>query len=144
MLLDSGPLGLLVHPRFTIQLNLWARGLLESGTDVVLPEITHYELRRELIRTQNVESTRWLDTMAQTFRYEPITTPAIVRASELWAQTRRAGRPTADNKALDVDVILAATAIELQLSGDDIVVATTNVAHIGRFVAASEWTAIRP
>jgi predicted nucleic acid-binding protein len=134
---------MLVHPRFTIQLNLWARDLLESGTDVVLPEITYYELRRELIRTQNVDSTRWLDAMVETFSYEPITTPAIIRASELWAETRRAGRPTADDKALDVDVILAATAIELQRGGDDVIVATTNVAHLRRFVAANEWTDIR-
>ena len=31
----------------------------------------------------------------------------MLRAAELWAQARRRGRPTADPKELDCDVILA-------------------------------------
>jgi predicted nucleic acid-binding protein len=43
--------------------------------------------------------------------YLPITTEVMLKAAQLWAQVRQQGKPTADNKALDGDVILAAQAI---------------------------------
>jgi predicted nucleic acid-binding protein len=63
------------------------------------------------------------------------------RAAELWADARRAGRPTAPELALDADVILAAQAISLNIS--NLVVATTNCSHLGQFIRAELWQNIR-
>jgi hypothetical protein len=54
----------------------------------------------------------------------------MLLAAELWAQSRKAGKPTADPKALDGDVILAAQAKLLESGGNPVVIATTNVGHL--------------
>ena len=61
----------------------------------------------------------------------------MLRAAELWADARRRGKPTADPKELDADVILAAQAIEAGA-----IVATENVGHLSRYVTARHWSAI--
>ena len=63
----------------------------------------------------------------------------MLKAAELWAQARNQGRPTADMKALDCDVILAAQA--LAVNG---IVATENVGHLSLFVEAKDWREILP
>ena len=67
-------------------------------------------------------------------KYLPITTPVMLKAAELWADIRKRGMPTADPKALDCDVILAAQA--LAVNG---IVATENVGHLSRLVKAGSW-----
>jgi hypothetical protein len=67
------------------------------------------------------------------------------KAAELWAIARNQGYPTADLKALDGDVILAATAIILsEQDEDEVIIATSNVRHIGRFTSAKVWKEITP
>jgi len=66
----------------------------------------------------------------------------MLKAAEFWAEARKRGRPTADGKALDGDVILAAQAESVTRGGDQGVVATTNVQHLGLFVEARLWTQI--
>ena len=139
ILLDSGPLGLFVHPRrpqeLVRRLDSWGR----AGATLCVPEISYYEVRRELRRLDLVVSTNRLDAAAQSLAYLPITTAIIVRASALWADLRRAGRPSADAAALDGDVILAATAIELEGQFDEVVVVTTNLRHLEQLVRAVRW-----
>jgi len=65
---------------------------------------------------------------------------AMRRADELWAEVRNAGQPTAANAALDGDVILAAQAIVAFATSA--VIATSNVAHLNRFVRAELWSDI--
>jgi predicted nucleic acid-binding protein len=74
--------------------------------------------------------------------YLPLTTQAMRRAAELWALVRQQGRPTASDKAIDGDVILAAQA--LTIGSSSVVVATTNVGHLSRLVAAELWQSIQP
>jgi hypothetical protein len=59
------------------------------------------------------------------------------QAAAFWAQARQQGQPTAGDKALDGDVILAAQATTLEVT--DMVIATTNVGHLSRFAPAALW-----
>ena len=139
ILLDSGVLGLVTHPRRNADAKAWLTGLLRADAVVLVPEIADYELRRELLRANKSRSLDRLDLLGTTAGYVPITTAVMRRAGELWAEARHRGRPTADEKDLDADVILAAQAQILADVGDEPVVATTNVAHLARFVDAREW-----
>ena len=57
----------------------------------------------------------------------------------MWAESRQAKLPTADPKELDGDVILAAQGLLVGEGGEEVVIATTNVEHLSRFVDAREW-----
>jgi len=137
VLLDSGPLGMLSNPNGSVanrECYQWMESLVRRGSEVCVPEIADYEVRRELLRVNKVNGIRRLDAIKKLLGYLPITTEVMLRAADLWAQARRSGLPTADPKALDGDVILAAQALEV--NG---IVATDNVNHLARFVTARTW-----
>jgi predicted nucleic acid-binding protein len=115
--------------------------LLAAGRRVIIPEIADYEVRRALILRNSGIALRNLDQLALRLEYLPLTTPAMRRAAELWAQARSTGQPTAPDPALDADIILAAQALSLNTA---IVVATSNPAHLTRFVPAELWSNITP
>jgi len=145
VLLDSGPLGLLTHTRPSPQplaCRQWLDSLIAVNRRVIVPEITDYELRRELLRLQRRLAISRLDTLSQQLKYLPLTTVAMRRAAELWAQARQQGQPTAGDNTIDADMILAAQA--LTLGDPDVIIATTNVGHLSRFVAADLWQNIAP
>ncbi len=77
--------------------------------------------------------------MKATIGYLPITTPAMLKAAELWAIARNQGFPTADDLTLDADVILAAQANILEETADEVVIVTTNVGHLVHFADARKW-----
>ncbi|MBP1464364.1 hypothetical protein EYB53_001465 [Candidatus Chloroploca sp. M-50] len=142
IVLDTGPLGIITNPNQTpdvVACTAWLRRMLASGARVVVPEIADYELRRELLRAGKQQGLRRLDTAGRTLDYVPLTTAAMRRAAELWAELRRQGLPTAAVRAIDADVILAAQALLTSVAGDTLVVATTNVAHLNRIVPAQRW-----
>jgi len=147
VLLDSGPLGILTNPKgppVTVECQLWVESLLLKGYRMILPEIADYEVRRELLRANKLAGIRRLNECKLGWlEYLPITTPVILKAAELWATSRQAGMPTADPKELDGDVILAAQALLLRGGGEEVVIATTNVGHLSRFVDAREWPDIQ-
>lgn len=120
----------------------WVLALEKTGAEVIVPEIADYEVRRELIRTRATRGIARLDEFVLRRKDLPITTEVMHLAAGFWATARRMGRPTADPKALDADCILAAQAELAAGPGDDVIVATTNVGHLGRFVDAQEWTTI--
>ncbi len=140
--LDTGPLGLLSHPRPNQEAAAWMLGLTDRGVQVVVPEIADYEVRRELLRAKKARGIQRLDQMKNDAFYVPITTAAMLKAAELWALARMQGRPTSDRHALDGDVILAAQALTFEANGKDVIVATDNVAHLHRFVPAQAWRSI--
>lgn len=142
VVLDAGPLGLLTNPKATlaaIECREWMIRHLSSGDQFFVPEIADYEIRRELIRARKIKGIVRLDAFSAQppSRYLAITTATMRRAAELWAQARSRGKPTADPKELDADVILAAQALALGATG--VVVATVNVGHLSQFVAADVW-----
>ena len=108
----------------------------------MVPEIADYEVRRELLRAQKRACIARLDRLKTRIGYTPITTEVMLLAAELWAEARRQGRPTTDDRALDGDVILAAQAVVRGRGGDEVVIATTNVGHLGRFADARNWEEI--
>jgi hypothetical protein len=63
-------------------------------------------------------------------------------AAKLWAQARQQGQPTAGDKTIDGDMVLVAQAITM--GERDIVIATTNVGHLSRFITAELWQNIDP
>lgn len=142
VVLDSGPIGLITNPRASLEnarCNRWMQTLLWAGAGVVLPEIVDYEVRRELLRADKMAGLARLDALQAAIHYAPLTTPIMAMAAALWAQARKAGLPTAPDKALDVDVILAAQAAALAGPADEAVIATTNVGHLARFSLAQQW-----
>lgn len=139
ILLDSGVLGMVTHPRRNQDAKDWLREKLAAGMVVLVPEIADYELRRELLRAEKRRSLDRLDLFGASLGFVPITTPAMRLAAGFWATARTRGLPTASDASLDADVILAAQAAILQHNGDDVIVATTNVVHLARFIDAREW-----
>jgi hypothetical protein len=147
VLLDTGPLGLVTHPNAATRNARaagWLRDLLTAGVAVRVPEICDYELRRELLRAGKARSIGVLDRYKATLGYLPLTTDAMLQAAAFWSAVRQEGRPTAPDLALDADAILAGQASTFSAEEDEVVVATTNVGHLARFVAAEEWQNILP
>jgi predicted nucleic acid-binding protein len=116
----------------------WVQRSLSSGRRVLVPEIADYEVRRELLRAGRDAGLARLDLLTQQIEYLPITTNAMRVAARLWAQARQLGKPTADDRALDGDMILAAQFLTANLG--NAVIATTNVGHLSLFVEAALWT----
>ncbi len=139
ILLDAGPLGMVSHPRKNPEIKHWLQQLLLVGVRVAVPEIADYEVRRELLRANQMTGVKRLDTLKASLDYLPITTPVMLRAAEFWATLRRQGTPTAADTALDGDVILAAIAALRLAYGDDVIIATTNLRHLARLAPASLW-----
>ena len=134
VMLDSGPLGRIAHPRPNREIADWLEGLLSSGVVVILPEIADYEVRRNFLLEGLTKSVERLDQLKEVLIYHPLTTAVMVRAAAMWAEARKTGLPTAGDKELDGDVILAA-----QAEKADAIVATENVCHLARFVDAQAW-----
>ncbi|MBD2604154.1 nucleic acid-binding protein [Scytonema hofmannii FACHB-248] len=147
ILLDSGPLGMVTNPKaqgIPLDCQLWLKLLLRQGERVAIPEIADYEVRRELLRAGLLRSLRRLDNLKQTLEYVSIQTDTMLLAATLWAEARQSGQPTADDKALDGDVILSAQARLLLCDGTtEVIVATTNVAHLSQFITALDWQSIQ-
>jgi hypothetical protein len=143
VLLDSGPLGMVTHPRRNPDVAAWFAGLQRRGTAVLIPEIADYEVRRELVRAGRTIGVRRLDALGRVLGYVHVSREVWLLAAQLWADARRIGRPTADPAALDGDVILAASARLLAAAGDQPVIATTNVDHLALFVDARPWHEIQ-
>ena len=143
--LDSTPVGLITNPKATplaLQCQQWFDALLSRNIQVVLSEIIDYEIRRELLRANKLSSIRKLDFLKSELTYLPITTEVMLKAADLWARARNAGKPTADNKSLDGDVILAAQAVLVAGYGHEVVIATSNVKHLSLFADARDWQSI--
>ena len=156
--LDSGPLGLVTHPKANAESTnciAWLLGLLEKeGVKVCIPEICDYEIRRDYVRrveknTDPQDAVRAkkalenLDQLKTVISYVQINTPMMNRSAQLWASARNNGISTADDKSLDCDVILAAQALVSTPATDNLIIATSNVRHLARFAKAQKWEDIK-
>jgi len=145
--LDSTPLSLIAQRKNknpnVMQCQLWLEGLLLHNIAVYIAEIVDYEVRRELVRAKKQTGIERLNEWQFNCELIPITSQAMLRASELWADARNRGVPTAEDCALDADVIFAAqvlgSAAENGHAKGEYIVATANVRHISRYVDCTEW-----
>jgi predicted nucleic acid-binding protein len=148
IVLDSGPLGDACRKRghpYVEELTNWWLQAHANGAKIAIPEIADYEVRRGLLWDGAVEGIERLDQLRYDLRqYIPITTAAMRKAAELWADARRKGLATGDDKGIDADVILAAQALLFAGLGDKLVVATYNTRHLARYLNARHWRAIKP
>jgi predicted nucleic acid-binding protein len=138
LLLDTGVLGQICHPRRHAPVRQWFRAAVRAHA-VLLSEVADYELRRELLRIGATRSLTHLDELTRELVYVPTTTATWRRAAALWAAARNAGNVTAPPEALDGDALVAAQALE-----EGAVIVTTNTRHfLALSASALEWTAVR-
>ena len=145
IVLDTGPIGLITNPNLSPQsvaCNQWLQSHLKSDSRIIIPEIADYEVRRELLRANKKKGLTRLDSLCQRLEYLPITTSSMRQAAELWAQARQQGQPTAGDKTIDGDMILIAQA--KTLGDSNVVIVTTNLGHLSRFITADLWQHILP
>jgi len=145
LLLDTGILSSLCHPSDAQSKAIldWAGNAVAQGNEIIVPEISDYELRRKLIHLNRKgqskqRSIERLDEIGKFFDYLPLDTDTMLRAAELWADARLRGRPTAPDQSLDGDVILAAQAL-----GVNGIVVTNNRKHLSQFVQSIGWEDIK-
>ena len=147
-MLDSGPLGDACRKRGGLSVErmmLWQHQIRANGAIIAIPEIADYEVRRGLLLKGATDGIRRLDLLREELGcYIPISTGAMRKAAQLWADTRKRGNATADDKEIDADVILAAQAIAYVGLRDRLIVASYNARHLSRYVEAHHWEAIGP
>jgi predicted nucleic acid-binding protein len=142
LFVDSGPLGYAFTPTVNDEhsrCSQWLEALVVNGEQLAIAEIVDYECRRGWLRHENHAALAKLDGARAALIYVPITTASMVRAAELWAESRKGGYATTTDQRLDADVILAAQVSSYAHTSTEIVVATMNVRHLSRFVNAKMW-----
>jgi hypothetical protein len=148
VLLDACTLGMISNPNDSqenVACQQWAVDLSRRGTQVRVPEIADYEVRRELIRANKTVGMAELDRVIQVYAYVPLCTRAMRLAAQFWADARAIlGKATARAARLDADMIVCAQAKIIELDeGVEVVIATTNIKHMV-FAKADEWQNIGP
>ena len=150
--LDTGILGILTSPndrQEVIDCRNWLYQLTARGVYFVSSDICDYEVRRSLIlesfKYNREQSIKKLNNLQEIVDFFPVTTNAMRLAAYLWATSRSQGQPTADPKTIDADVIIAAQCqlLQQEYPGQSLIIATTNVNHLSRFIDAQEWQNIR-
>ena len=134
LLLDTGVLGQVCHPRKYDDVRSWFRRAVAEH-ELLLSEFADFELRRELLRINSRHSLRRLDELTRELRYLPVTTATWRATARLWAEQRQAGRPTGDG--LDGDLLLA-----IQAREEFAAVVTLNEKHFSGLVDVLSWTKV--
>lgn len=112
LMLDTGILACLCHPRNHRDVQTWFRALLmrrPEPPDLLVSVLAYYELRRKLSQAGATASLTQLDDLAQSLTYVPVTMNAARKASELWARLR-SNDPMNVHRLSDADVLMAAQA----------------------------------
>ena len=150
IVLDTSPLFLASGPRGKGEVQrclAWIKAFQWAGALIIVPEIADFEFRRELLRALPEKARaggRRLDLLIGDLIYSPITRPAMRRAAEYSRHVRKAGQPTADDRSLDADCIVAAQAVQACGPDDVMTIATAKVRHLSRLpgIDARPWESI--
>jgi predicted nucleic acid-binding protein len=113
--IDTGVLGAISSPRKKGEVNQcqeWFYSLLARGVYIISSDLCDYEVRRglllNLIETRTNQGLINLDNLENLIDFLPITKAIMRHAAQLWAISRSQGMPTAGDKNIDADVIIAA------------------------------------
>ena len=146
--IDSGVLGLLTHPKKACKpadCEDWLYSLFSKGVYVVSSDICDYEVRRSLllesVKKNSFNSLDNLNELRNVIDFLNLDTEVILAASQIWVETRKIGKQTADNYNIDVDIIILAhwQLLKKQYPSRYLVIATTNVKHFQGFAEALNW-----
>lgn len=149
--IDSGVLGLLANPNKLGEASDCEQclyRLFSQGVYICSSDLCDYEVRRNLIleshKKPHLNSINSLDELRELIVFFPISPLLLTRASSLWAKARIQGIPTADNKTLDIDIIICGhwQMLKEEFPSRYVVIATTNVKHLSRFAEARLWREI--
>jgi hypothetical protein len=149
--LDSGVLGLLTNPNKEgkpLLCENWLYSLLAKGVYVVSSDVCDYEVRRSLllekVKNPGLDSVNNLDELRDIIDFLKVETEVMFSASQTWVEARQKGRKTADDASFDVDMIIIAhwRLLKRKYPSRYIVIATTNVKHLGEFTEALNWEEI--
>jgi predicted nucleic acid-binding protein len=111
IILDSGVIHTICNPsedEKVTSCQRWFEKLMTRGCEVIISEICDYEVRRELIRRNNIKNQRKLDELREIVDVLPLTHEVSLKAAEIWARARQDNRPTSHDKDIDVDMIISA------------------------------------
>jgi len=152
VLLDCGVLGVITNPNAENtdgeECREWGENLRQRGTEVKVPAIADFELRREYIRFEFGKSLAELDRLISIYGYVDITREALIKAAELWATSRRGhGKLEHCDRKLDADMILCGMAwVEFNTGKyDRVSIATNNTRDLELgWKDSHEWRDIKP
>src|SRR4051812_42525956 len=114
LMLDTGILACLCHPRAHRDVQAWFHALLlrrPDPPDILVSVLAYYELRRKLSRATATASLAQLDDLTQSLTYVPVTLEAARKASELWARLQSDDPMNMRHRVSDADVLVAAQAV---------------------------------
>ena len=112
IILDSKPLGEICNPINQSKVKPLIEFIRKNKIALRVVEITDYELRRELTLQGLTKGINNLNKFRQRQEIVPINSESLLLATELWAELRKEGQPTADKRNIDCDVIMVAQALE--------------------------------
>lgn len=150
LLLDTNAIIRLCHPRRDPQIKTWLQQWLahaQTGGDVevVVSAAADYEARRGYLwklasHPDGPKALARLDQLCDLLGIYPIPLDVLRRAAQFWSEAKKGGYSTAEDRAIDWDVIVAAEA-----TGLGAIVVTSNAGHISRYgVDARDWGDIPP
>ena len=152
VILDSNILGLLANPSELPEAKEcqdWLYALLAKSVYVASSELCFYEVKRGLIEAKKRGGTGQgigkLEELRDQFETLPINRMVVDEAAEIWAKSRLEGKPSAEEKALDIDIIIAAhyRVLTQEFPGRYVVISTKNIKHFKHFAEAQEWQNIK-
>jgi hypothetical protein len=84
ILLDAGPLGLVTGSPKSAEANAcrtWLETMLAAGVNMRVPDITDYEVRRELLRARRMTGVQQIDALRARIGHLAVTTETLFLAS---------------------------------------------------------------